>query len=124
MKLRRQLRETFVVDGVVTLVLFVIAILSVSFVLDYFMRLPWGVRCIFLLGVIVLLVREISRKVYEPLAVRLPDEELAVLVERSHKRRVESNDQGRDTRAISPDCLCVMRIKSFLDSRISRLQRV
>ncbi len=83
-KLRSALRRSFFVDGVVTLSLGLLLVLGVSFLLDYFARLPWGVRCVFFLGGLGLLLREIGRKIYRPLALELPDEELAVLIERSH----------------------------------------
>lgn len=58
--------------------------LGASFLLDYLVRLPWEVRCVLLFGGIGLLVREGIRRLYRPLTIGLPDEELAVLVERTH----------------------------------------
>ena len=61
-KLRSALRRSFFVDGVVTLSLGLLLVLGVSFLLDYFARLPWGVRFVFFLGGLGLLLREIGRK--------------------------------------------------------------
>lgn len=89
-RLRQRLRKTFVLDGVVTLFLGLLLVLAMSFLLDYFVRLPLEVRCVLLLAGCALMVREAVRRLYRPLAILLRDDDLAVLVERAHPELKDS----------------------------------
>ena len=82
--LRHRLKRAFVADGVVTLLQAALIAFAASFLADYFLRLPWGVRSLLLLVGIGFGAAAIIRRIMKPLALELPDDEMAVLIERSH----------------------------------------
>lgn len=82
--LKRKVRQLFFLDGITTVTCGISAGLACSFVLDYFLTLPRGVRGVGLLGGIVALVYVARRRIMQPLARPISDEDLANLVETSH----------------------------------------
>lgn len=82
--LRQRVRRGFVLEGVAVIACGVVIALIVSFLLDYFLRLPQAVRTVLLLSACGLVAYAVVRRIIRPLGLKLPDDELAVLVERSH----------------------------------------
>lgn len=74
----------FWLDGLTAVACGAAAGLICSFVLDYFLTLPRGVRGVGLLGGIIALVYFVRRRITQPLAKPISDEDLANLVESSH----------------------------------------
>lgn len=81
--LRQKLRRVFVAEGAATIAFGTCGALAGSFVLDYFLVLPVGVRLIFLAGGLVLLCAQVRKKVGSWITRPISDEDLANLVERS-----------------------------------------
>src|ERR1041385_4880127 len=79
--LRERLRRAFLCDGVVAVVLMVLALTISAFLLDYLLVLPRGVRLVLLGAVLCYLAWFIYRRLYIPARVPLSEEDLAVLVE-------------------------------------------
>jgi hypothetical protein len=82
--LRGRLRRLVLEDSLLTLAWGIAAALVASFVLDYFLILPQGVRFVFLLAGGCSLAYFVARHVLAPFGRPIADEDLAVLVERSH----------------------------------------
>lgn len=82
--LERRLRRLFLADGATSLVLGGLSVLAASFLLDYVLTLPREVRLVFLLGGVAALAHFFRRKISYPLGCRVPEEDLATLVERSN----------------------------------------
>lgn len=81
---RSRIRRLYLLDGLALLVIVACAALATTFVLDYFLDLPRAVRMVFLFGSIAACAWTALRKILAPLAVPISDDDLAVLVERSH----------------------------------------
>lgn len=88
--LRQRLRTLFLADGASSVALGLAVACVISFLCDYFLHLPAGVRVVFLFAGIVALIRFVRRRILEPLARTVEDEDLAKLVERSHPEFKES----------------------------------
>ncbi|MBN1442325.1 MAG: hypothetical protein JXA90_06425, partial [Planctomycetes bacterium] len=83
-RLRARARQLHLFDGLVGLGRAVLLAAAASFVLDYLLDLPWGVRLFFLMVGLSLLVAWTAARLVRPLSRVIPDESLALLVEASN----------------------------------------
>ena len=88
--IRGAIRRRFALDGLSRLILVAAAFVVFTFAIDWLLRLPSGVRLVFLFAGISLLVWIIVRRIFRPLSVRISDDDLALMVERQHP---ELNDR-------------------------------
>ena len=89
-RIRSSIRGLFAVDGISRLILTFSALVCLTFSLDWIFHLPVGVRIFFLAAGSVLLLIILVRKLFRPLGVPITDDDLALMVERSHP---ELNDR-------------------------------
>ena len=80
--LRRRLRRVLVLEGLATLVVLLVGGLVVAVALDYFGKVPALIRLAMLLGLVVVVVMAIFRRLVRPLARSMDDRTLASLAER------------------------------------------
>lgn len=83
-RLRSRIQQAFLLDGGVTLAGLLLLGLAGSFVVDYFLVLPAGVRGVFLASAGVLLAWGFRRRIALPLSLKVSDQDLANLVERAN----------------------------------------
>jgi hypothetical protein len=81
-RLQTAIKARLAGEGVAWLILSLIATVFVTLALDYFLRLPRGVRAVFSLGSLALALYVLGRYTIVPLMVPLDSENLALLVER------------------------------------------
>ena len=79
--LRNRIKKLFFIDGMVALGLSLCSVVIATFILDYFLKLPLGVRVILLAIVLAYLVSVVIRRLVRPKQIDLPLEDLAILVE-------------------------------------------
>lgn len=79
--LRHRLRRLRIVDGAVGVTLAGVTLVVASFLLDYALVLPWGVRLVFLAVGFGILGRQLVERLLRPLSRPVSDRDLAVLVE-------------------------------------------
>jgi hypothetical protein len=79
--LREKIRAAFLIDGLVASALLAFALALGSFLLDYALILPRGVRAVLLVAGAGYLVMSIARRVIAPRRMGIGEEDLAVLVE-------------------------------------------
>ena len=89
-RIRSSIRGLFALDGLSRLVLTFAALVCLTFGLDWIFHLPVGVRIFFLAAGGLLLLIILVRRLFRPLGVRISDDDLALLVERTHP---ELNDR-------------------------------
>ncbi len=89
-RLRGRVRRMFLVDGLIAFVIALCLAVVITFVLDYLLGLPRGVRLVLILVCAVGLASVIARRLLHPRRVALPLEELAVLVEASNPELKQS----------------------------------
>ncbi len=125
-QLRRRLKRALLLDGLGAIVLIALAAVAVSFVLDYSLRLPWGVRAILVGLFAATLVVAFRRKVLAPLQRSFDYSELAALLERSYPElqqslvtAVELSRGGETARYVSTDLLAA--VVQDVESRVVRL---
>ncbi|MEQ8764917.1 MAG: DUF4175 family protein [Planctomycetota bacterium] len=83
-QLRQRLRRLYWGYGVATLVILVSLITIVSFGADYLLDLPQGVRLVFLVAALSAIAITVIRRLAYPLRKPLTDDELALLLEKTH----------------------------------------
>jgi hypothetical protein len=88
--LRASLRRLFALDGLSRVGVAAVVFVLITFLADWSFVLPVQVRLTLLLGGIALLVWIVARRIVTPLGARISDDDLAVLVERTHP---ELNDR-------------------------------
>lgn len=81
-RLRLRLRGALAVRGASTLALALVLLGLLSFALDRSLRLSWGTRAGFLTLAVAASLTVLWRRLLRPLLIRLPDDELARVVER------------------------------------------
>ena len=81
--LRRSARSGIWIETVGALALLLVAFALPSFLTDRLLRLEWIFRAILLGSFLVVLVRQVQRRLLAPLGVQLTDDEMALAVERS-----------------------------------------
>ena len=79
--LRRGIRRAFLIDGIVVMALWAVALAPAAFLLDWLLVLPRAPRAVILLAGTAYLLWLLGRRVLLPRRVPLGDEDLAVLVE-------------------------------------------
>jgi hypothetical protein len=82
--LRRRVRSLLLLLGVSRIVLFLATMLVVFFLADYFLRLPFLMRLLFLVALLAGTGLVLFRRLLMPLAMPLPDDRLAAHVEAVH----------------------------------------
>jgi len=82
--LRRRIRSLLLLLGVSRTVLFLAGTLVVFFLADYFLRLPFLMRLLFLVSLLAGTGLVLFRRLLVPLAMPLPDDRLAARVEAVH----------------------------------------
>ena len=81
---RRTLRSLYLTEGIARVLLTLIAFLLLTFALDFLLDLPVEVRLVLLGGGILWVLTVLWRKFLRRLAIRIPDDDLALLVEREY----------------------------------------
>lgn len=81
---RAQLRRLYMLDGIALLVIVACFALAATFVFDYYLVLPQAVRVVFLVGAVAACAWTALRKILAPLSIPISDDDLALLVERTH----------------------------------------
>ncbi len=127
-RLRALLRRAFLADGVASIGILLAVGIATSFALDYFLHLPRGVRGVLLFASIAIAGAAVWRRLLKPGTLSLPDEDLAVLLERAHPElegrlltAVELSQPGRETAAhVSP--VLIHRVVEEAESRVGSLQ--
>ncbi len=126
-RLREKIRRAFVTDGVVTISGLLIAGLAISFLADYLLTLPRGVRTVFLSLGGVILAFLIHRRITRPLALKLSDTDLANLVERANPElsqelitAVELTERSNESASyVSQDLL--ESVVASVDAKVARI---
>ena len=88
--LRGRIRRLILVDGLAVFALAVCGVALLTFVLDYALRLPWGVRATLLLVALTTLAAAFFRRLVLPRRADLPLEDLAILVEANNPELKQS----------------------------------
>jgi len=83
-RLRRLIRRVSIWDGLVWIGVLLVVAAILSFSLDYFLRLPRGVRTFFMFAGVAGAIVVVFRSLLTPLSRRLSDEQLAMLIEETH----------------------------------------
>jgi len=81
---RASIRRLYLLNGLATLVIAVCTFAVATFVLDYFLILPRGVRLTFLIAGLGGFGWLAARRIAYPLAVKISDDDLALFVERHY----------------------------------------
>jgi hypothetical protein len=89
-RLRGSIKRLFALDGLSRLVLALLAFAAGTFLADWGLDLPWGVRLVFLVAGIGLSGWVLATRVFHPVGVRISDDDLAIFVERNYP---ELNDK-------------------------------
>ncbi|MAE76232.1 MAG: hypothetical protein CMJ85_05105 [Planctomycetes bacterium] len=84
--LRQRLRRRFMVHGAGSLLAALIGLLIAHYAIDRLLVLPSPIRIIALLGLAVLAVQGLRRRILYPLRRSLSTDDMALLVERNHPR--------------------------------------
>jgi len=82
--LKGYLRTVFLVDGTSRLIIATVLVLIAAFMLDWWLRLPGGVRLVILVACGIAFVRELYRRVIGAAAAPLSIDDAAVAVEREY----------------------------------------
>jgi len=82
-RLRGSIKRLFALDGLSRLVLALLAFGAGTFLADWGLDLPVGVRYLFLLGGIGLAGWVLATRVFRPVGVKISDDDLAIFVERN-----------------------------------------
>ena len=82
--LRSRLRRLYLLDGASRVILAILGFMLVTFLADWSLDLPGPLRLVVLAGGVGLTAWMVTRRVALPLSVALTDDDLALLVERSH----------------------------------------
>lgn len=83
LRLRRRARQGIWIETIGVVCLLLLAYAVPTLLTDRSLRLEWIFRCVLLASFVVVVVRVLRRRLLQPLAVPLTDEEMALAVERS-----------------------------------------